>query len=163
MNKIILFVSSCFFGVFVSCHSSDSKMEDFLTGTWETILLKSEINSYQGRDASVSYTVNFEDENDAKAKIMSKTITEYAADGTFTSWQMQGTKKLVGDLKGKWEVRNDSLYYTLNEGTQLATVVYGISKTEKGFSMTTKQDRDNDGEPDDTYYLENKKINKTKN
>lgn len=138
----------------VSCSTPEEKMKKYLTGKWETVFLKIEMPTFQRKDTLMEYDVDFSNPEDPRAKSMPVSFTIHNLDGTFETWQEKNGVAAGAVTKGSWKTTLDSLYYTMGEGTKEFTIAFGVKKIEDGFSLKGIQDRDRDGEQDDTFYLE---------
>lgn len=150
--KYLLFVGIV--SLVVSCATPEEKMTKYLTGKWETVFLKLEMPTYQKKDTLIEYDIDFANPEDPRAKGMPISFTIHKEDGTFETWQEKQKVPAGSVTKGKWRVVGDSLYYDLEQGKNKISIAFAVAKVEDGFSMTGKQDRDRDGENDDTFYIE---------
>lgn len=143
---------------FLSCETEDEKMVRYLTGNWETIYVKLELPTYQKQDTLVEYDIDFANPDDKRAIQQGKSYTTYKADGTFKSWTKKNNRVSGQESIGKWRATKDSLFYDFTQREKTVTVSFGLKLIEDGFSMTALQDRDRDGEKDDTFYLETVRL-----
>lgn len=146
----------------VSCATEDEKMQRYISGNWETIFVKIELNSYRGKDTLIEYAIDFENPEDPRAKQQGKSYATYKEDGTFTTWTEKNNIRTGNVTSGKWKATKDSLYYYLSQGEKEMTIPFELTQIEDGFSMRALQDRDSDGERDDVFYLETVRLPDTK-
>jgi hypothetical protein len=153
--RIVNFLAFTVITVFiVSCSTPEEKMTKYLSGKWETVFFKLEMPTYQKKDTLIEYDVDFANPEDPRAKGAPVSFTIHRKDGTFKTWQ-ENQKRPVGSVtKGDWKVVGDSLLYEIKRGEEKIKISFAVAKVEDGFSMTGIQDRDRDGEEDDTFYLE---------
>jgi hypothetical protein len=144
----------------VSCTTEDERMQRYLIGNWETVYVKLELPTYQGKDTLVEYDIDFANPHDPRAKEQGKPFSTYNLDGTFKSWTEKNNRLAGQSTKGKWSATKDSLFYYFSQaaGKKDVTVAFGLKQIEDGFSITALQDRDNDREKDDTFYLETVRL-----
>jgi len=155
--KIVKFLSIALFATaMVSCSTPDEKMTKYLTGNWETIYFKIEHPTWRKKDTLVIQDVDFTNPADNVSNI--KNVYKHKADGTFESWQTRNNMPTGPKSKGTWRVAKDSLYYAFKQGEKTISVPFGLAVIEDGYTITALQDRDRDGEVDDTFYLETVKL-----
>lgn len=156
LNLTVLVFALCI----VSCASEDEKMQRYIVGNWETVYVKLELPSYQGKDTLVEYDIDFANPHDPRAQRQGKSFTTYNVDGTFKSWTEKNSRPTGQSSEGKWRATKDSLFYDFKQGPgkKNVTISFLLKQIEDGFSMTGMQDRDNDGEKDDTFYLETVRL-----
>lgn len=159
--KLIIVVISL---MAASCATEQEKMQRYLCGNWEAVYLKLELPSYQGKDTLVEYDIDFENPHDPRTIEQGKSFTTYNSDGTFKTWTEKNNGIVKSKSKGKWRVTKDSMFYDFAQGPgkKAVTVAFELKQIEDGYSIMTIQDRDNDGEQDDTYYLETVRLPDTK-
>lgn len=156
--KNLFFVASII--LLFSCASEDEKMQKYLLGNWETSYVKLEFQSFRGKDTIVEYDIDYANPHDPRAKQQGIGKLVYKADGTFESWSEKNNLKIGRITKGKWNATKDSLFYEFDQGPDkpVYKVAFGLKMIEDGFAIKAKQDRDNDGVQDDTYYLETVRL-----
>lgn len=129
-----------------------------MTGKWESSYLKLELPTFQKKDTLIEYDIDFQNPDDPRAKQQGKSYSLHKADGTFETWQEKNGRPTGKKGTGTWRVTKDSLYYSFNQNTASVEVPFGLAKIEDGYAMTGLQDRDGDGEKDDTFYLETVRV-----
>ena len=155
--KIVKFLFIALFATaMVSCSTPEEKMTKYLIGNWESIYYKEEMPSYRRKDTLVVNDADFTNPADNKAN--QKNLYKHKADGTFESWQTVNNYPSGRKSKGKWRVTKDSLYYEFQQGKKTVSVPFGLKVIEDGYAITAIQDRDRDGQVDDTFYLETVKL-----
>ncbi|WP_152286896.1 hypothetical protein [Flavicella marina] len=144
----------------VSCASEDEKMTRYLVGNWETVYVKLEMPTFKRKDTLIEYDIDFANPHDPRAKQQGKSFTTYNVDGTFESWTKKNGYPAGQKTQGNWKATKDSLFYEFSQGPgkKPFTVAFELEKIEDGFSIKGLQDRDNDGEQDDTFYLETVRL-----
>lgn len=151
-------VSLCVAVTLVSCATEEEKMTRYMTGKWESTYLKLEMPSYQKKDTLIKYDIDYLNPEDPRAKQQGKSYSLHKADGTFETWQEKNGRPVGNKGTGNWRVTKDSLIYSFEQGGQSIVVPFGLKKIEDGYIMTGLQDRDGDGEIDDTFILETVRV-----
>ena len=123
---------------------SGLKMED-LVGEWENTSLEVKMNTFQNRDTT-SYLSAPEGKWEEVLKIQ-PIRTVYEADSTYTSLYKDLEGNPLGENKGTWFVRNDSLILTAND----VEYTYAVEFAESKARFVSLQDWDQDGQADDLY------------
>lgn len=144
--------------IMMSCETEDEKMTRYVTGNWETIYVKLELPTYQKRDTLIEYDIDFENPDDKRALNQGKSFTTHAADGTLKSWTVKNSLSKGLTTNGKWYATKDSLFYEIIQRTGTFKMSFGLEAIEDGFALTALQDRDRDGELDDTFYMETVRL-----
>ncbi len=154
---IIIFV----FGlVFVACKQEKKEvkteekqvLQNFMIGAWETQYIKIEMPTVNKTDSTSIFEDDFSKPTSGRAQSM------YNVDGTFSAWFKQPDSSKVGETKGKWKTKGDSLYVDYFYLGNQVQVWYLIKQTNTGFTGNTVYDWDNDGEFDDSLLMKSKRI-----
>lgn len=144
--------------IILSCETEDEKMVRYITGNWETVYGKLEMQTYQNKDTVVEYDIDFANPDDKEAIRQGKPYSTYKADGTFKSWTEKNNRPTGQSTSGKWRATKDSLYWDLQQNNKTFTVSFGLELVEDGFAVTSMQDGDRDGKVDDLLYLETVRL-----
>ena len=157
--KVIFFV--VFFGIFfATCKNekSDKKVEtktslkDFMVGNWETQYIKIEMPTVNKTDSTSVFEDDFSKPNTGRAQ------STYNNDGTFSAWFKQPDGKKVGETKGTWKTKGDSLYVDYPYLGKQVQAWYFIKQNNNKFEGKVVYDWDGDGEFDDTLQMKSKRI-----
>lgn len=135
---------------FLACTSK--KERHFIVGSWQTSYLKITIPSAYHRDSVQVYEEDF-----SKAKAI-KAQSTYKDNGTFIAWYLNEDGTKTSQTKGKWKVKQDSLYVEYIFKEKLVKPSYFIQQIPNGFKAISKYDWNNDGKKDDLLEMKVKKI-----
>lgn len=145
-------VSLGIFGMlFVACNSKQS-LQDFMVGTWQTEYIKIEMLTVNKSDSTSVFEDDFSKPNAGRAQ------SKYNEDGTFSAWFKQPNGDRVGETKGTWKVKGDSLYVDYPYLGRQVQAWYLITPKKDGFDGKVVYDWDNDGAFDDTLWMKTKRI-----
>lgn len=149
-TKSFLFV--VLFGILLASCNQEKSIKEYMIDSWETTYLKIDMKTYQNSDS----TFVFEDKflNNPPRRAQSK----YNKDGTFSAWFINPKGEKKGESKGKWNVKNDSLFVSFFYGGRDVNVGYLIEKTTEGFVGKSTYDWDEDGAFDDFLIMKTKRI-----
>ena len=126
---------------------SKKTLEEALPGIWETVAVRVEVNSAEGKDSSYVFEVSEEKwEQDLGIKPIR---TYYELDHKFRSeYRAAGKDTLINTNKGLWNTIGDTLM--LIEPN--VTYIYHVTLKENGTGeFQSLLDWDGDGLPDDRY------------
>ncbi|MEQ9288496.1 MAG: hypothetical protein RIG77_16370 [Cyclobacteriaceae bacterium] len=141
--------------LFIACTSKndeDGLTKESIVGAWENVSLNVKMNTFQNRDTT-SYLRAPEGKWEEVLKI--KPIrTVYLENGEYTSTYRDLSNKVVGESKGTWGIRNDSLVLTA-EGVEYT---YSVIIENGKARFISLQDWDQDGKVDDLYDGWQKKV-----
>lgn len=160
--KKYLVLSVLFTGCFLyqSCQSPDEKMEDYILGNWRMSFVRVTMPTYEGGKNEKVQDIDFDNPKDARNmdKMYYVFKRNEKGDKTFKNWSQGSLGKQAG-LSGDWEVKEGVLIWkVVNAIGKTLEFKFAIEKTVHGFSIENHQDRDRDGEEDDTYYVEVKRL-----
>ncbi|TCI85891.1 hypothetical protein [Tenacibaculum sp. M341] len=127
-------------------------LKDFMIGNWETTYIKIDYKTFQKSDSSYVFEDDFSKPNTGRAQ------SKYNEDGTFTAWFKQPDGSKVGETKGTWKTKGDSLYTDYSYGGKQVQAWYVIQQVSEGFEGKVIYDWDNDTEYDDALFMKSKKI-----
>ena len=134
-----LALSLCLFG----CESKPGITKEQFIGTWENLNIHATLKMDDGSDSLV--IVN---EGEWETKLFIKPIvSEFKADGSFTSAYYSPDGDLLNQGNGKWEIRNDSLVLAYDG----FTFVYKVTFAADSARFESMLDFDQDGKSDDFY------------
>ena len=140
------------FGMFfVSC-SKEKSLQDYMVNSWQTTYLKIDYKTYQKSDSIHVYEDKFENNPEVVAQ------SNYKVDGTFTSWFLNRKGEKISPSKGKWSVKNDSLFVEFFYNNRDMKVSYHLTETKEGFAAKSIYDWDEDGEFDDLLIMKTKSV-----
>lgn len=128
------------------------QLKEFMIGTWETEYLKIEMPTVNKTDSTSVFEDDFRKPSSGRAQSI------YKEDGTFLAWFKQPDSSKVGETKGKWKTKGDSLYVDYPYVGKQVQAWYLITRTNTGFTGKVIYDWDNDGEFDDTLLMKSKRI-----
>ncbi|OSY87083.1 hypothetical protein WH52_13560 [Tenacibaculum holothuriorum] len=157
--KTIFFV--ILFGTFfVACKNEKSEkkvetkksLKDFMVGNWETQYIKIEMPTVNKTDSTSVFEDDFSKPNTGRAQ------STYNNDGTFSAWFKQPDGKKVGETKGTWKTKGDSLYVDYPYLGKQVQAWYFIKQNDNKFEGKVVYDWDGDGEFDDTLQMKSKRI-----
>jgi hypothetical protein len=137
--------------VFISCNQ-EKHIKEYMVDSWETTYLKIEMPTYQKSDSTFVFEDDFKNNPPRRAQ------SKYKNDGTFSAWFINQKGEKQGESKGKWNVKNDSLFIAFFYNGRDVEVGYHIEKTAEGFIGKSLYDWDNDGEFDDALLMKTKRI-----
>ena len=141
-----------FFGILIVDCSKEKSLKEYMTDSWQTSYLKLEMLTYEKSDSLEIY----EDKFDNNPELIAQ--SKYNADGTFNAWFINNKGERISDSKGKWNVKEDSLFVSFFYDGRDMKVSYHITKTDEGFIGKSKFDWDNDGDFDDFLTMKTKRI-----
>ncbi len=141
-----------FFGILIVACSKEKSLKEYMTDSWQTSYLKLEMLTYEKSDSLEIY----EDKFDNNPELIAQ--SKYNADGTFNAWFINNKGERISDSKGKWNVKEDSLFVSFFYDGRDMKVSYHITKTDEGFIGKSKFDWDNDGDFDDFLTMKTKRI-----
>lgn len=160
MNNILICLAAIFI---VACQGSgSSKKENIvemkeLTGEWNNLSIKVDINSKSNSDTSEVLEVN-RPEWEKKLKI--KPIrTFFRSDSTWNSAHYNLKDSLVYNPSGKWWLEADKLVM-LRDFPSPDTTTYSLVLKKDTASFEAMLDWDMDGKKDDKYFGRQLKVNK---
>lgn len=139
LSLLVLFITSC---------NTDNRTETEkkLTGQWESLSIKVEINS--GDKATRMLEVS-RDNWEEKLKIQ-PIITVYKADSTYSSEYKDLEGKTITTNKGTWLIKNKNLVMKESEPRK-ETFKYSVEFTGDTVLLKGEIDWDLDGKKDDKY------------
>ncbi|MBV6647759.1 MAG: hypothetical protein KI790_20035 [Cyclobacteriaceae bacterium] len=133
--------------IVISCTSGTKRLQPkSIIGKWSNTSLIVEMPTHRASDSSSTLTIRNEQEWEEALKIKPIT-TMYYEDGTFLSTYQNLENKTLGEEKGTWEIRNDSLFLTSNNYTS----GYRVDLEGEQARFRTLLDWDQDGAHDDFY------------
>lgn len=145
---IFLFALYCFSG----CKNNSEYLQNFLQNKWETTFIEIKMPTHNQSDSLFIYKDNFEKEGAVKAQSI------YHNDFTFESWYMLPNGRKHGQTNGKWSINGSILTVRYFYGSRQINAEYSIKTTKYGFKAKSVYDWDNDGEQDDTLFMQAKQI-----
>ncbi|MGB1041935.1 MAG: hypothetical protein ACPGU6_00945 [Tenacibaculum sp.] len=153
MNKKHIFLALIFGMLFAACkQEKKDNLQEYMIGNWQTEYIKIEMPTINKTDSTSVFEDDFSKPNVGRAQ------SAYYKDGTFSAWFKQADGKKVGETKGNWKTKNDSLYVDYPYLGKQVQAWYKINKTQQGFDGKVIYDWDNDGEFDDTLFMKTKRI-----
>lgn len=126
---------------------TQSSLRDQLIGEWQNLSIKvtmNQLDSIANPDVYEVDTTNWEKELQIKP-----IITTFNADSTYTSVYRALNDSVLGVLKGRWGVIEDTLLMLPQQNSQPSKYFTKIDGNQAEF--TTLLDWDSDGEEDDLY------------
>jgi hypothetical protein len=150
--KVKYFLCIGVFGILFASCSPKKSTKEYMIDSWETTYIKIDMATYQKSDSIFVFEDDFKNNPPRRAQ------SEYNKDGTFSAWFVNRDGERKGESKGKWNVRNDSLYIEYFYGGRDVKVTYHIKKTTEGFIGKSIYDWDKDGEFDDFLIMKTKRI-----
>jgi len=150
MNKVLIFLVATFT---IACNESGKKENGSpgqqLTGEWNNLSIKIDINSINNSDTNEVFEV---DRPQWEEKLKIKPIrTFFRADSTWNSAHYNLKDSLVYDPSGKWWMEGDKLVMLQTIPTP-DTTTYSFILREDTASFECMLDWDMDGRKDDKYY-----------
>jgi hypothetical protein len=145
--------------VFLSCNSSDDSKKgsvaEQLTGEWNNLSIKVEINSKNNSDTNEVFQV---DRSQWEEKLKIKPIrTFFRADSTWNSAHYNLQDTLIYDPSGKWWIEGDKLVM-LQAIPSPDTTTYSFILKNDTASFECLLDWDMDGKKDDKYFGKQIKV-----
>lgn len=153
MRYSILFLTACALGL-AACQGDSPPasaaetavaLETAIPGRWETIELRTEVNSFEGRDTSYVEVIS---EGDwLRIFAMKPVRTTFHPDGTFLREHEMRTGEIIDRVEGRWGIYRDSILMSSPRETQR----FGVSFENDKLVLQSRLDLDGDGRADDHY------------
>lgn len=150
-----LSLSLFLFGSLVSCGGDPAEsaqdqteplpLEEAIPGRWETIEIRTEVNSYEGRDTSFVDLITEADWLQVYA--MKPIRTTFQPDGTFLREHELRSGEMIDQVNGTWGIYQDSIIVNSPQESQR----YGVRFENDKMVLEARLDWDNDGAADDYY------------
>ena len=148
-NKILLIF---LFGMLLASCKKEKSLKNYMTNSWETTYLKIEMPTVNKTDSTSIYEDKFENNTMRVAQ------SKYNKDGTFSAWFRNKTGEKNSESNGLWSVKNDTLHIEYFYAGREVKVDYRITRIENGFKAISLYDWDEDGDYDDTLWMETKRL-----
>jgi hypothetical protein len=120
-------------------------LAEAIPGRWETIEVRTEVNSYEGRDTSF---VDLITEADWRRVYAMKPIRiTFLSDGSFVREHELSSGEMIDQVNGNWGIYQDSIIITSPQESQR----YGVRFEDDKMVLEARLDWDRDGAVDDYY------------
>ena len=120
-------------------------LEEAIPGRWETIEIRTEVNTFEGRDTSFVDLITEADWLQVYA--MKPIRTTFQPDGTFLREHELRSGEMIDQVSGTWGIYQDSIIVNSPRETQR----YGVRFENDKMVLEARLDWDKDGAADDYY------------